>query len=93
LLINSIDGENLAERASHFNLAEARSIAVDIAEALAHAHSHGIVHRDVKPGNVMVRRDNRAMLVDFGLARPEQGMGLTVTGEVLGTADTPPPRS
>jgi serine/threonine-protein kinase len=50
----------------------AASIGADIADALAHAHERGVVHRDVTPGNVMLDRDGRAKVLDFGIARAAQ---------------------
>jgi eukaryotic-like serine/threonine-protein kinase len=53
--------------------------------ALAYAHRQGIVHRDVKGGNIMVDRDGRVMVTDFGIARAMEDASLTATGSVVGT--------
>ncbi len=58
----------------------------DVADALAHAHDHGVLHRDVKPANIILDADGRARLTDFGLARDETVREeLTATGETLGS--------
>jgi eukaryotic-like serine/threonine-protein kinase len=58
----------------------------DVAAGLAHAHVRGIVHRDVKPANVLVDTSGRARLADFGIARVADVAGLTATGMTMGTA-------
>src|SRR5262249_34596931 len=55
------------------------------ADALEHAHVLGIVHRDVKPGNLMVDQDGKLWVADFGLARFGPDAGLTLSGDLLGT--------
>ena len=68
-------------------------IAVQIAEALDHAHRAGVIHRDVKPSNILVREDGRSVLTDFGLARDVDLPALTRTGDFAGTPITPRPSS
>jgi serine/threonine protein kinase len=91
-----IDGEDLRTVLRHrgvFAPEEAARIGARIAEALGAAHRMGIVHRDVKPHNVMIRRDGRVTLLDFGVAR---GAGIdmntvTATGVIVGTPEYMPP--
>jgi len=67
-------------------LEEALRILEDVAAALHFAHSKGIIHRDVKPENIMFREDNSAVLMDFGIAkRKDASDGMTVAGAVMGT--------
>ena len=71
LVMALIEGPNLAECCSGTALHLSRVIAVgsQVADALAHAHASGVVHRDVKPSNIMLGRDGRVWLTDFGIAR------------------------
>jgi tRNA A-37 threonylcarbamoyl transferase component Bud32 len=85
-----VDGESLAERLAReprLPIADARRILADVADALAYAHGRGVVHRDVKPDNVMIDRvTGRAVVTDFGIARAAAGDSrLTVTGVAVGT--------
>src|SRR5918996_3882431 len=85
-----VDGVNLARKlhdSGRLPVADARRILKEVGEALAYAHARGVVHRDIKPDNILLEADaGRAMVTDFGIARAiEAGSRLTVTGIAVGT--------
>ncbi|HEV7534058.1 MAG TPA: serine/threonine-protein kinase [Acidimicrobiia bacterium] len=88
LVMEYVDGVTVAERVAGrggFAAGELTGLAIELSAALAQAHAQGIVHRDVKPHNVILRRDGVAKLTDFGIARAVEEQGLTEIGTVLGT--------
>ncbi|MHC5019643.1 MAG: protein kinase domain-containing protein, partial [Planctomycetota bacterium] len=89
IVMDFVPGRSLAEILHDEDLPARRAVEItrDIAEGLQHAHEHGIIHRDVKPGNILVDAETgRPQLTDFGLARElDAGKGLTQTGAALGT--------
>jgi len=90
IVFEFVDGETLKERIRRFGrlaVPEAIAYAIEIARALGAAHERGIVHRDVKPQNVLVDEEGSAKVTDFGIARTLDQEGLTADGRVLGTTD------
>ena len=90
LVMELVDGESLSARIDRdgpLSPREAAVVTADVAEALYNAHQRGVIHRDVKPGNVLLSTDGRTRLVDFGIAHSlaESAERLTVVGTVIGT--------
>jgi serine/threonine protein kinase len=86
LVMEYVPGENLAERMARQAEIDCQWLARELLDALAHIHAAGIVHRDVKPQNVLIGPDGGAKLIDFGIALPKDATALTRTGHLLGTA-------
>jgi serine/threonine protein kinase len=102
LILELVKGETLAERLKRgaLSVEESLKIAVDIADALEAAHEKGVIHRDLKPGNIKITPEGKVKLLDFGLAKalerneasavlsnsPTLTNAATLQGVILGTA-------
>jgi predicted Ser/Thr protein kinase len=96
VVMEYVDGPDLAERVRTRGPVDADTAArvgADVAGALAAAHRRGILHRDVKPQNILLGPDGRARLTDFGSARLDGQVSLTATGGLVGTIDYLSPES
>ncbi|MDQ3024951.1 MAG: serine/threonine protein kinase [Pseudomonadota bacterium] len=82
-----VEGRELREliRDGSLNPSQAIELAALVADGLAYAHERGVIHRDVKPGNIMVLGDGRVKVMDFGIARLQQPTVKTQTGVLLGS--------
>jgi eukaryotic-like serine/threonine-protein kinase len=90
IVLEYVEGETLKDRIRRLGrlpITEAVAYAIEIARALGAAHSRHIVHRDVKPQNVLIDQEGSAKVTDFGIARTLEEDGLTADGRVLGTTD------
>jgi serine/threonine protein kinase/Flp pilus assembly protein TadD len=93
LILEYVPGQTLAQRIARkpLKLEEAFSIAQQIAEAVSAAHEKGVVHRDLKPGNIKITTEGKVKVLDFGLAKPSvkqdenQSTAITQPGRVIGT--------
>ena len=90
IVFEYVDGETLKQRIDRLGrlpLDEAAAYSIEVGRGLAAAHARRLVHRDVKPQNVLIDSEGRAKVTDFGIARELEQDGLTKTGRVLGTTD------
>jgi serine/threonine protein kinase len=85
IVMEYVEGKTLREVVPVKKLQDAISYAVQIAEALHEAHTHGIVHRDIKAENIMVNSKNQVKVMDFGLAKLKGSLKLTKTSSTIGT--------
>src|SRR3954471_10157341 len=90
IVFEYVEGETLKQRIARLgalDTQEALAYAIEIARGLTVAHARNMVHRDIKPQNVLIDADGRAKLTDFGISRQLEQDGMTATGRVLGTTD------
>jgi len=90
IVFEYVEGENLkelVERTGPLPVRDALLLALQMARALGFAHERGLIHRDVKPQNVLLNDDGQAKMTDFGIARSLDVEGVTITGTVLGTSE------
>lgn len=90
IVLEYVDGETLKSmirREGPLEIQQALAYAIEVARALGAAHEHQIVHRDVKPHNILIGPEGGAKITDFGIARSLSEEGLTLAGRVLGTTD------
>ncbi len=89
IVMEHVEGETLADliaRKAPLDPDRAVDLVLQICAGLEHAHAAGLVHRDIKPQNLLVRSDDTVKIADFGIARPLDGTQMTQAGTVLGTA-------
>jgi basic membrane protein A len=98
MVMEYVPGETLQARLQRLNknqrkmsLEEVIKISINICDGLSYAHKRGMVHRDVKPGNIMLDIQNQAILMDFGIVKIVGSSAHTLTGAVIGTANYMPP--
>ncbi|MFE7212561.1 protein kinase [Streptomyces sp. NPDC057611] len=90
IVMELVEGRSLADalkERDRLDPAEAARIGIWVLRALRAAHAAGVLHRDVKPGNVLLGQDGRVLLTDFGIAQIEGDTTITRTGEVVGSVD------
>ena len=89
IVMEYVEGRSLKDYLAEegpLEIREATRIAGEVLTALAYAHRTGLVHRDIKPGNILLSDEGKVQVTDFGIARAEAGSTMTQTGTILGTA-------
>ncbi len=90
IVFEYVKGETLKQRIARIGALDAQeaiAYAIEVARGLSAAHARNLVHRDIKPQNVLIDEEGRAKLTDFGISRQLEQDGMTATGRVLGTTD------
>ncbi len=85
IVMEFVEGRTLKELQKNIPMKQAVEIGIQVADGLAAAHEKGIVHRDIKPDNIMIRKDGRVQIMDFGLAKFKGVSTLTKAGSTVGT--------
>lgn len=88
IVMEYVEGKTLKHHITEkgpLDMPQALDVAMQIAEGLRHAHRHGVVHRDIKPHNILLTRDGQAKVADFGIARATTSSTLTQSGSLMGS--------
>ncbi len=86
IVMELVEGQTLRDKKGSISFKQAIDIGIQLADGLAAAHEKGIVHRDIKPDNIMIRKDGIVQIMDFGLAKLRGVSRLTKEGSTVGTA-------
>ena len=86
-LVDGLSLEQVLQREHRLSIDDAMNVIRQCARALDYAHQQKVIHRDIKPGNILVSLDWQVKVTDFGIARPEEATRMTTTGSIMGTAE------
>ena len=85
--VDGVSLDQILARDRRLDIEQALTVVRQCARAMEYAHANKVIHRDIKPGNILVGMDWHVKITDFGIARPEDGTRVTTTGSILGTAE------